>query len=171
MKDGLVKVQITVRGKYIDFELDYKAVPIGPAIISAVKPIEVMCTDTGQRVSIVLHNLRMVTDPSQLHLVFGNVSLDSTHRITVMSTMVETRVSFILPSLSEDVVGAVHFSLRSGNNSDTATTVLNCKDSRIANLLYILPAEGYAGEEIYVTFGVQNFGSVTPSSLQVFHDR
>ena len=52
VKDGLVKVQITVRGKYIDFELDYKAVPIGPAIISAVKPIEVMCTDTGQRVSI-----------------------------------------------------------------------------------------------------------------------
>jgi len=102
-----------------------------------------------------------------LHLTFGNVSLGSDQKVAVISTMSETRVSFFMPGLMEHIVGPVRLTVQSGEESAAFTTI-KCKDARKAQLLYTLPASGYAGEEIFVTLGIRRFGPVTLDYLNVF---
>jgi hypothetical protein len=166
-QDALVRVKISVRGKEVDFELSYIATPTGVPVISNVNPSGADCTDLSQKVIIRLHNIRMVLDPSVLNLTFGNVSLGNDQKVSVVSTMLETRVSFFMPGLMEHVVGPVPLRVQSGEVSAALTTI-DCKDTRMAQLLYVLPASGYAGENVTVTIGIRKFGPATQDGLHIF---
>jgi len=165
--DASIRVILLVRGKTAEFELSYLSTPTGAPVIYNVNPSEAACTDLSQKVTLRLNNIRMVTDPSALHLTFGNVSLGSDQKVAVISTMSETRVSFFMPGLMEHIVGPVRLTVQSGEESAAFTTI-KCKDARKAQLLYTLPASGYAGEEIFVTLGIRRFGPVTLDYLNVF---
>jgi hypothetical protein len=166
-QDALVRVILSVRGKKVDFELSYIATPTGVPVISNVTPSGADCTDLSQKVIIRLNNIRMVIDPSVLNLTFGNVSLGNDQKVSVMSTMLETRVSFFMPGLMEHVVGPVPLRVQSGEVSAAFTTI-DCKDTRMAQLLYVLPASGYSGEEVTVTIGIRKFGPATQDGLHIF---
>jgi hypothetical protein len=166
-QDALVRVIFSVRGKQVDFELSYIATPTGAPVISKVNPSGADCTDLSQKVIVHLNNIRMVIDPSVLHLTFGNVSLGNDQKVSVMSTMLETRVSFFMPGLMEHIVGPVPLQVQSGEVSAALTTI-DCKDTRMAQLLYVLPASGYAGEEVTVTIGIRKFGPATQDGLHIF---
>jgi hypothetical protein len=163
---ALVRVILSVRGKQVNFELSYIATPSGAPVISKVNPSVADCTDLSQKVIVHLNNTRMVRDPSVLHLAFGNVTLGNDQKVSVMSTMLETRVSFFMPGLMEHIVGPVPLQVQSGEVSAAFTTI-HCKDTRMAQLLYVLPASGFAGEEVTVTIGIRNFGPATQDGLHI----
>jgi hypothetical protein len=72
-----------------------------------------------------------------------------------------------MPGLMEHIVGPVPLQVQSGEVSAALTTI-DCKDTRIAQLLYVLPASGYAGEEVTVTIGIRKFGPATKDGLHIF---
>jgi hypothetical protein len=153
--DTVIRGRIIARGKSVQFSLQFKEVPSGPPSITPALPLEGMCTKADQEITLVLYNIKMMTDTNILRVVFGNYSAD---RVSVRSSMSETIISFILPPLSEDVIGPVPLSLFVGNVS-IAQIDFECMDARQSELLYSYPEYADAGEEVItVTLGISRLG-------------
>ena len=167
-----IRVDILIRGKAISFALEYKNLPDGPPHIVDLHPSTVTCTGGNQRVSMVLHNLRMVTRASSLHISVQGRTLNT--EIRVQSTMSETFVSFEIPHLPDHKGGSsVHLSVWTddlGVNM-AANASFECLDTKKASLGYILPSFGDAGRNVSVKLGLNRFIGANYSNVRLFDNR
>ena len=156
--DTAVRARVVARGRFAEFDLQVKVVPTGPPQITPMQPLTGFCTKGGQKFSLILHNMKMITDTAEMNVKFGNHSLDD---ITLRSSMTETIIIFQIPVLPEDVIGPIPLSVWVGNGA-SATINFECMDSRRAVLLYTLPAFGDAGpQKLVARVGLGRMGDLT----------
>ena len=169
-----VRARIAAREKAVDFSLQYMAVPAGPPAILWMQPMEGMCNDGRQSVSVMLNNLRTVTDESALTIRFHDRTLSGDDEgVSIFSTMSETLISFVLPALDVAIVGRQELSFHTSQGRMTSVhSNFTCKDPRKAMLLYTIPSSGDAGGAgISVTLGIQKAISWSLSNIHLIEQR
>lgn len=164
---SLVIARIAARGKEIACTIRYERVPSGPSVILWLQPSEGLCHDSSQSVSVMLSNIRMVTNESNFLVKFGGVAVRGDNKdVSIISSMSETLVSFTLPALNEEDVGPQIITLESRQTMKSVQGIFTCKDSREAKLLYTIPSEAYAQDSnLSVTIGVANARDWSPATL------
>lgn len=133
-----------------------------------LQPSEGLCHDSSQSVSVMLSNLRMVTDESNFFVKFGSMVVhgDDKDAMKIISSMSETLITFSLPALDVDDVGPQFITLESWQSAPSVLGIFTCKDPRQAQLLYTIPSSAYAQDaDISVTIGVANARDWSPANL------
>jgi len=158
-----VMIGMIARGKAAYIDMAYVSVPTDPVQITPKDPavLEGLCTTSGRKITLVLSNLKMVKQSSQLQISFGEKSVSSgdvtgdvTKVVSVRSSMTQTIVSFFLPVLT-GAVGNKQLTV-SVDNSSLAVIQFDCADPSVPVLMYTVPDAGMAAEEIKVLVGVEN---------------
>jgi len=161
-----VSIGLSARGKSVFFDLAYIRVPTGAAILETKDPavLEGQCTASGQKITVVLSNLKMVEENSQLRISLADkyVLPDD---VVVWSFMAETIVSFVLPVLLE-AVGPTQLTFSIGD-LPMADTIFECADPSVPVLIYTMPDAGMATTNITVLVGVQNLNMQAGDTLAV----